>query len=79
MISTAAAIAIITIESTVVVSFRLKLSEVRFFGSVVGDCEVELLIGGIDGEGAGVSLGEVDGKVFGVVSTGAEGKGCVSR
>lgn len=73
MINTDAAIAIITIESIVIGSFRLKLSEVRLFDCVMGDCEVELLIEGIDGEGAGVSLGKVDGKAVGVVSTGAEG------
>lgn len=79
MISETAAITTITIEIAAVVSLRLKSCEVKFFDCVKGDCEVEFLIGGIDGEVAGVSFGKADWKAGGVVRTGGEGNGCVCR
>ena len=72
MIIAAAAIAIITIRIKGVVSFKLMLSEVRFFGSIVGGSEVELGIGEVGREGLGVALGEAIGVAVGVVRTGAE-------
>jgi len=77
MISATAAIAIIMIGIRGVVSFSLKLVEVRFLGSVEGDCEVEFSIEELEEVGLGVSLGKGNGAAVGVVSTGAEGKGCV--
>jgi hypothetical protein len=73
VISKTATIAIIAIRIKGDVSFGLMLSEVRLFGSVVGDCEVEFGIGDVGSVGLGVSLGEVDGIAVGVVRTGAEG------
>ena len=73
VISKTATIAIIAIRIKGNVSFGLMLSEVRFFGSVVGDCEVEFGIGDVGKVGSGVSLGEGNGVVVGVVRTGAEG------
>ena len=45
----------------------------------MGNCEVELLIGGIVGEGVGDSLGEAEGITGGVVCAGDEGKRYVRR